>query len=144
VEAGDGEGALQTLARERFDVVLMDVQMPHMDGFEATRRIRANEQGGEGRQRVVAMTAHAMAGDRERCLAAGMDGYVAKPIARAELYAEVEWGDEPAPGASAPSARSPSCARSRRADARGAGRRPLRRPRPALAASAATRSSPAR
>ena len=95
VEAHDGESALAALAEGRFDVVLMDVQMPVMDGFEATRRIRQAELGGATHQRVVAMTAHAMAGDRERCLAAGMDGYVAKPIARAELYAEVEWGDEP-------------------------------------------------
>jgi len=97
VEAHDGESALAALAEGPFDVVLMDVQMPVMDGFEATRRIRQSELRGARRQRVVAMTAHAMAGDRERCLAAGMDGYVAKPIARAELYAEVEWGDAPAP-----------------------------------------------
>ncbi len=95
VEAADGESALVSLDQGRFDVVLMDVQMPQMDGFEATRRVRQAEVGGVFRQRIVAMTAHAMAGDRERCLAAGMDGYVAKPIARAELYAEVEWGDEP-------------------------------------------------
>ena len=94
VEAPDGETALAMLATERFDVVLMDVQMPGMDGFEATRRIRAGEREGGPRQYVVAMTAHAMAGDRERCLDAGMDGYVAKPIARAELYAQVEWGDD--------------------------------------------------
>ncbi len=90
-EAVDGLSALEALAAGAFDVVLMDVQMPGMDGFEATARIRAQEAGTGRHQRVVAMTAHAMAGDRERCLDAGMDAYVAKPIARQELFAAVEF-----------------------------------------------------
>ena len=93
IEAVDGVTALEALERERFDVVLMDVQMPNMDGFEATRRVREAEAGTRKHQRIVAMTAHAMAGDRERCLAAGMDAYVSKPIARLELYAAVEWDE---------------------------------------------------
>ncbi len=103
VEAVDGASALAALARERFDVVLMDVQMPGVDGFEATARIREGERGDSRHQRVVAMTAHAMAGDRERCLAAGMDGYVAKPISRQDLYAAVEF-EETAGLASPPAA----------------------------------------
>ncbi|MFO0651732.1 MAG: response regulator [Polyangiales bacterium] len=93
VEAVDGASALAALARAPFDVVLMDVQMPGVDGFHATAQIREGERGTGRRQRVVAMTAHAMAGDRERCLAAGMDAYVAKPISRRDLYAAVEVED---------------------------------------------------
>ncbi len=88
----DGKQALAALASEGpFDLVLMDVQMPEMDGFEATAAIREMEQGAGRRQLVVAMTAHAMKGDRERCLAAGMDDYVSKPIQRAELTRVLEW-----------------------------------------------------
>ena len=85
----DGRQACEAVFAERFDVVLMDVQMPLMNGFEATAAIRAREADG-GRVPIVAMTAHAMAGDRERCLAAGMDGYVTKPVNRETLIAEVE------------------------------------------------------
>jgi signal transduction histidine kinase/CheY-like chemotaxis protein len=83
--ASDGRQALAAIERESFDVVLMDVQMPEMDGFEATAAIRAQEQDTGKRLPIIAMTAHAMAGDRERCLAAGMDGYLPKPIDRQKL-----------------------------------------------------------
>jgi two-component system sensor histidine kinase/response regulator len=90
VVANNGVEALAALGRESFDVVLMDVQMPEMGGLEATAAIRAAEAGTGRHQVIVAMTAHAMKGDRERCLAAGMDGYVAKPIQSRELWAEIE------------------------------------------------------
>jgi PAS domain S-box-containing protein len=83
--AANGREALGALEKERFDVVLMDVQMPEIGGFEATAAIRAREKEAGGHLPVIAMTAHAMKGDRERCLAAGMDGYVAKPIQANEL-----------------------------------------------------------
>jgi signal transduction histidine kinase/DNA-binding response OmpR family regulator len=88
--AGDGRQALAALEKETFDVVLMDVQMPEMGGIEATQAVRAREQGSGRRTRIVAMTAHAMTGDRERCLAAGMDGYLSKPIDPKLLFAVVE------------------------------------------------------
>jgi CheY-like chemotaxis protein len=71
--------------KQPFDLVLMDVQMPEMDGLEATRAIRQHEQSAGGHVPIVALTAHAMKGDRQRCLAAGMDGYVTKPIRSKEL-----------------------------------------------------------
>jgi CheY-like chemotaxis protein/HPt (histidine-containing phosphotransfer) domain-containing protein len=82
----DGTGALAALRRQTFDVVLMDIQMPQMDGLEATQAIRAREQDTATRVPIVAMTAHAMQGDRERCQAAGMDGYVTKPLRPTELF----------------------------------------------------------
>jgi CheY-like chemotaxis protein/HPt (histidine-containing phosphotransfer) domain-containing protein len=85
----NGAEALQTLGRTPYDVVLMDVQMPQMDGLEATRRLRA-ELPDQRQPWVVAMTASALAEDRERCLAAGMDDYLAKPIRRDELAAALE------------------------------------------------------
>jgi CheY-like chemotaxis protein/HPt (histidine-containing phosphotransfer) domain-containing protein len=88
--AGTGGQALQALERDRFDVVLMDVQMPEMGGLEATAAIRQREKEEGGHTPVIALTAHAMKGDRERCLAAGMDGYVAKPIRERELFAALE------------------------------------------------------
>ena len=87
----DGREAVDALARENFDLVLMDVQMPVMDGLEATRLIRAREQE-EGllRTPVIAITAHALKGDREKCLEAGMDSYVQKPIRKADLFKEIK------------------------------------------------------
>jgi PAS domain S-box-containing protein len=83
--ADNGRQALEAVERERFDLVLMDVQMPLMGGLEATARIRARESSTGGHVPILALTAHAMKGDRERCLAAGMDGYVVKPIQTPDL-----------------------------------------------------------
>jgi CheY-like chemotaxis protein len=85
VLAGNGEEALGALAQRTFDLVLMDVHMPVMDGFEATIAIREREKLTGLHQPVIAMTALAMKGDRERCLASGMDGYLSKPIDRQQL-----------------------------------------------------------
>jgi PAS domain S-box-containing protein len=84
-----GRDALKALDEQKFDLVLMDVQMPDMDGFEATTTIRAKERGSAYHLPVIAMTAYAMSGDQERCLAAGMDGYVAKPISASALDKEI-------------------------------------------------------
>jgi len=88
--ANNGMEVLDALARERFDLVLMDVQMPEIGGFEATAAIRLREQTTGGHLPIVAMTAHAMKGDRERCLEAGMDAYVAKPIQAEQLFEVIE------------------------------------------------------
>ncbi len=87
--ASDGREALAAIEHEEFDVVLMDVQMPEMDGFEATAVIRAMERSTGRHLPIIAMTAHAMRGDRERCLAAGMDGYISKPIDLLELVKSI-------------------------------------------------------
>jgi CheY-like chemotaxis protein len=86
VVAADGMQTLKAIENENYDLVLMDVQMPSLDGLEVTRRIREREKSGARRLPIIAMTAHALKGDRERCLEAGCDGYVSKPIQAAELF----------------------------------------------------------
>jgi CheY-like chemotaxis protein len=88
--AGNGREAVRLVQERNFDLVLMDVQMPEMDGLEATAAIRAREAGAARRLPIVAMTAHAMKGDAERCLEAGMDAYVSKPIKPERLFAVIE------------------------------------------------------
>jgi CheY-like chemotaxis protein len=78
--ANDGREAIAILQREQVDIVLMDVQMPDMDGFQATAAIREGEKNSGGHLPIVALTAHALKGDKERCLANGMDAYLSKPI----------------------------------------------------------------
>ena len=91
VVASNGRKALEAIERNTFDLVIMDVQMPEMNGLEAARLIRAQEQGSGGtRLPIIAMTAHAMKGDREQCLAAGMDAYVTKPIDPELLFRTIE------------------------------------------------------
>ena len=90
VVANNGREALDKLRERDFDLVLMDVQMPEMDGIEASKRIRQLEQKSGGHVPIVAMTAHAMRQDRQRCLAAGMDDYVAKPVRSRELFATLD------------------------------------------------------
>src|SRR5439155_10050314 len=90
--AQNGQKAVEAVAAAHYDVVLMDCQMPELDGFEATRAIRGSEAdmaaGGEPRHvPIIAMTANAMAGDRERCIEAGMDGYLTKPVRLDDLVA---------------------------------------------------------
>jgi CheY-like chemotaxis protein/HPt (histidine-containing phosphotransfer) domain-containing protein len=86
---GNGREALAALEQQQYDLLLMDVQMPEMGGFEATAGVRERESG-ESHLPIVAMTAHAMKGDRERCLEAGMDGYVSKPIQPLEMFQAIE------------------------------------------------------
>jgi len=85
----NGKEALQALEKGRYDAILMDVQMPEMDGYTATARVREKEAAKGGHIPIIAMTAHAMKGDRDRCLDAGMDGYVTKPIQAQDLYDEI-------------------------------------------------------
>ena len=89
VVVDNGRAAVEAVQRQVFDVVLMDIQMPEMNGLEATSAIREAERAGGRRLPIVAMTAHAMDSDRQRCLAAGMDGYVAKPIRIADMFATI-------------------------------------------------------
>jgi two-component system, sensor histidine kinase and response regulator len=88
--AGDGREALRILAGGRFDVILMDIHMPHMGGLEATATIRERERLSGEHIPIVALTALAMSGDREECLKAGMDAYVSKPISADELFGTLE------------------------------------------------------
>src|SRR5439155_25785749 len=101
--ARNGKEALAAIERHRFDAVLMDVQMPEMGGFEATAEIRARERDSGRHLPIVAMTAHAMKGDRERCLECGMDEYLSKPLDSRRLCAMVESvaAGQPAPPSSA-------------------------------------------
>jgi CheY-like chemotaxis protein len=101
----NGREAIAAIEHESFDMVLMDVQMPDIGGIEATQAIRMRERGTGRHLRIVAMTAHAMTGDRERCLAAGMDGYLSKPVDQKMLFAVVEQ-DSTAPEQPAAAARS--------------------------------------
>jgi len=103
VVVGNGLEALAAIAQRRFDVVLMDLQMPEMGGFDATAEIRRRERGTGAHVRIVALTAHAMNHDRDRCLAMGMDGYLSKPIEPSLLFAAVEQASPvPAPAAAQP------------------------------------------
>jgi CheY-like chemotaxis protein/HPt (histidine-containing phosphotransfer) domain-containing protein len=107
VVVADGQAAVAAAERQRFDLVLMDVQMPGMDGFAATAAIRAGEAVGGGHLPIVAMTAHALSGDEARCLAAGMDGYIAKPISAEAIQRELARlssaaGADPDAGATGP------------------------------------------
>jgi CheY-like chemotaxis protein len=104
--AGNGLEAIAALEAAPYDVILMDVQMPELDGLEATRRIRARRT--DGAPWIVAMTANALAGDREACLAAGMNDYVSKPIRPAALAAALAAAPSSRPIAPGPSDRSPS------------------------------------
>jgi PAS domain S-box-containing protein len=88
--AGDGAAALATLERQEFDLALLDVQMPVLDGLETAGRIRQRERQTGRHLPLIAMTAYAMKGDRERCLQAGMDDYIAKPVRAAELFAAID------------------------------------------------------
>ncbi|MGH9345486.1 MAG: response regulator [Terriglobia bacterium] len=90
VVANNGREALAALDKEKFDLVLMDIQMPVMGGFEATAAVRECEKGAGRRIPIIAMTAHAMKGDREKCLEAGMDGYVSKPVKVKDLLEAIE------------------------------------------------------
>ena len=83
--AENGREAVECICREDFDLVLMDIQMPEMDGYQATAAIRCLEDPAKAHLPIVAMTAHAMARDRQRCLAAGMNAYISKPINADEL-----------------------------------------------------------
>lgn len=92
--ASNGLEAIRAVSNKRYDIVFMDCQMPKMDGYEATRTIRSSENGGGYRLPVIALTAHAMEGDQEACLAAGMDGYLTKPFAESQLIAVLkQWVD---------------------------------------------------
>jgi CheY-like chemotaxis protein len=88
--APNGRVALAAHQRQEFDLVLMDIQMPEMDGFEAVARIREAERTSGRHTPVIALTAHAMAEDRDRCIAAGMDDYVSKPVQKQQLFEAIQ------------------------------------------------------
>jgi signal transduction histidine kinase/DNA-binding response OmpR family regulator len=90
VLANNGREALEALEKNSFDIVLMDLQMPELDGFEATKLIREKEKTTVAHLPIIALTAHAMQGDKERCLACGMDGYVSKPLRSEKLFSVIE------------------------------------------------------
>jgi CheY-like chemotaxis protein len=100
--ANNGAEALHILAEQSFDAIFMDCQMPVMDGYQATAQIRQREIHGAPRSPIIAMTAHAMSGDRERCIAAGMDDYVTKPVKIQALEETLMRWLKPAPGPSLP------------------------------------------
>jgi CheY-like chemotaxis protein len=108
VVANNGREAVAMLERHDFDLVLMDVQMPEMDGFEATDAIRAKERRTGRHMPIIAMTAHALKGDRERCLEAGMDDYVAKPIHAKQLFETIDTVISGESGSSAQSVKAPA------------------------------------
>jgi two-component system sensor histidine kinase/response regulator len=108
--ANNGVEALAAFDRQEFDVVLMDVQMPEMGGLEATAAIRERDRQNGSHMRIVTMTAHAMTGDRERCLEAGMDGYLSKPIDPKMLYATLEHNASAAAPTAAPNGPTPAVA----------------------------------
>ena len=121
VVANHGREAVAAFESQPFDLILMDVQMPELDGFEATGVIRAEESRTGAHMPIIAMTAHAMKGDRERCLEAGMDGYIAKPIHANELFDTMEAvvtgsGSAVAPSEPAPSEPTPPEAETARSD----------------------------
>ncbi len=98
--AANGREAIETLDGQSFDVILMDIQMPEMDGYEATRAIRNRERNKAGTEHIpiIAMTAHAMKGDEERCIEAGMDAYVTKPVRTEALFEAIGNLTRTAPG----------------------------------------------
>ena len=106
VIAGNGREAVDEFAKNAYHLVFMDIQMPEMDGFEATRLIRQHEQQTGVRTPIIAMTAHAMSGDREKCLAGDMDDYISKPIHSSELFAVIQRNSGLAPDVPAPETRT--------------------------------------
>ena len=103
----NGHEAVEAMSRLPYDCIFMDCQMPEMDGYEATAAIRAQEAESGGHVPIIAMTANAMQGDRERCLAAGMDDYVSKPVRSAKLAPMLEkWAPSPVDVSSPPLAKT--------------------------------------
>jgi CheY-like chemotaxis protein len=103
--AVDGLRAVEAIEGQTFDLALMDVQMPEIGGFEATKRIRGLELGSGRRLPIIALTAHAMQGDRERCLKAGMDDYLSKPIRPKALFDAIDRALSPSPIGGSPDGR---------------------------------------